>query len=76
MQLTNNHLYLSRRNMIYKCTDMTYLDSRPVSDRDRACIDAWAKVSIYKINSAVTILFITIIVRVELKQREQKERDW
>ena len=62
--------------MIYKCMDMTYLDSRPVSDRDRACIDAWAKVSIYTLNTAISILFITIIVRVESKQREQKERDW
>ena len=33
-----------RRNLLWKCTDITYLDSRPVTDRDRVCLQAWAKV--------------------------------
>ena len=31
-----------RRNLLYKCSDITYLDSRPVTDKDRICLKAWA----------------------------------
>ena len=34
-----------RRNLLYKCKDITYLDSRPVTEKDRICLKAWAKVS-------------------------------
>merc|ERR1712038_1428208 len=32
-----------RRNLLWKCTDITYLDSRPVTEKDRICLQAWAK---------------------------------
>ena len=35
-----------RRNLLYKCTDITYLDSRPVTEKDRICLQAWAKVNL------------------------------
>ncbi|XP_035705534.1 dynein assembly factor 1, axonemal [Folsomia candida] len=31
-----------RRNMIVSCKLMTYLDDRPVFDKERACCEAWA----------------------------------
>ena len=33
-----------RRNLLNKCKEITYLDSRPVTDKDRKCLEAWAKV--------------------------------
>ena len=39
-----------RRNLLYKCKDITYLDSRPVTDKDRICLEAWAKVKNGRIN--------------------------
>ena len=35
-----------RRNLLHKCQFITYLDSRPVTDKDRKCLAAWAKVSL------------------------------
>ena len=32
-----------RRNLLHRCTDITYLDSRPVTDKDRKCLAAWAR---------------------------------
>ena len=43
--MLNYYKAFDRRNMINKCKGLTYLDSRPVSDRDRICIEAWAKVT-------------------------------
>ena len=43
-----------RRNLLWKCTDITYLDSRPVTDRDRVCLQAWAKVGIFERHKDVT----------------------
>ena len=34
-----------RRNLLNKCKEITYLDSRPVTDKDRKCLEAWAKVN-------------------------------
>ena len=37
-------LMIVRRWMIYKCTELTYLDGRPIKPRDRKCIQAWKEV--------------------------------
>ena len=57
--------------MIYKCTELTYIDNRPVSDRDRVCIVAWAKVTCYDWYDAVGIIHFA---RVGLKLRGLRER--
>ena len=46
MSVLNNMMLLLRRWMIYKCTQLTYLDGRPIQLRDRACIQAWKEVGI------------------------------
>ena len=30
-----------RRKMILSCANLTYLDSRPVTPKDRKCVEAW-----------------------------------
>ena len=32
-----------RRNLLHRCVDITYLDSRPVTEKDRKCLAAWAR---------------------------------
>ena len=32
-----------RRNLLQQCRDITYLDSRPVTEKDRKCLAAWAR---------------------------------
>ena len=32
-----------RRNLLHQCSHITYLDSRPVTDKDRKCLEAWAR---------------------------------
>ena len=46
MGVLNNMMLLLRRWMIYMCTQLTYLDGRPIQLRDRACIQAWKEVGI------------------------------
>ena len=64
-----------RRNLLYKCKDITYLDSRPVTEKDRICLKAWAKViSIYvHIKHKILILLLS---REVLMLKEKKEKDW
>jgi dynein assembly factor 1, axonemal len=38
-----NNIANYRKTMILECTNLTYLDSRPVFPRDRACAEAWKK---------------------------------
>ncbi|XP_071852879.1 uncharacterized protein [Apostichopus japonicus] len=37
------HIKNYRKTMILKCKHLTFLDDRPVFDRERACTEAWAK---------------------------------
>lgn len=38
-----NNIANYRKTMILECKNLTYLDSRPVFPRDRACAEAWKK---------------------------------
>ncbi|KAJ8050944.1 Dynein assembly factor 1, axonemal [Holothuria leucospilota] len=37
------HIKNYRKTMILKCKNLTFLDDRPVFDKERACTEAWAK---------------------------------
>ena len=38
--IINNNI-IFRRNMIIKIKELTYLDTRPVREKDRLCAEAW-----------------------------------
>ena len=49
-----------RRNLLYKCSDITYLDSRPVTEKDRICLQAWAKVD--RNNLFIRSIYVTFSI--------------
>ena len=61
-----------RRNLLHKCKDITYLDSRPVTEKDRKCLEAWAKVSPDVSEDCPSLPDY----REEWRQRELRGRDW